>query len=197
MNDANTPQPGDANTVGTEAGKAASAASDQVKGYAKDMAHEAGDYAEHAKATAADEVKGVSSALRTAAEELRSGSPQERAFSQIAAGLADASDAMRDKDLGEMAQSLTGFAKRNPLVFLGGAALVGFAATRFASASAHRSAANGDRNATRDDAATRYAPASAGTTAPRTGTPDAPGGTTGMGGVSNPARSTDVAGGQK
>lgn len=47
----------------------------------------------------------------------------------------DASDAVRDKDLGEMVGAVTDFSKRNPVVFLGSAALIGFAATRFARAS--------------------------------------------------------------
>ena len=117
----------------------AAATSEEVKARAQGVADtvtaEAGNYAGQAKDAAADEVKGVASALRTAAEEMRSGSPQERTFSQIAEGLADASDALRDKDLGEMVEAVTDFAKRNPMVFLGSAALIGFAATRFAKAS--------------------------------------------------------------
>tara|TARA_R110002110_G_scaffold13092_2_gene62735 strand:+ start:1968 stop:2420 length:453 start_codon:yes stop_codon:yes gene_type:complete len=109
------------------------------------VASDAARYADDAKGAAADEVKGVASALRTAADELRSGSPQERTFSQLADGLADASDSMRDKDLGEMVGAVTDFAKRNPFVFLGGAALVGFAATRFAKAS--ETGARGERYA--------------------------------------------------
>ncbi len=117
---------------------AASAASENLRTGAREVADsvstEASNYASQAKDTAADEVKSVASALRTAAHEMRSGSPQERTFSQIADGLADASEAMRDKDLGEIVNDLNGFAKRNPLVFLGSAALIGFAATRFAKA---------------------------------------------------------------
>lgn len=99
------------------------------------VATEAGTYASQAKDTAASEVKDVASALRTAAEEMRSGSPQERTFSQIAESLADASNSMRDKDLGEMVGAVSDFARRNPMVFLGTAAMIGFAATRFAKAS--------------------------------------------------------------
>ena len=135
-----------------QAKNAASKAADEVKARVKDTADtvvtEAADYADQAKGAAADEVKGVASALRTAAEEMRSGSPQERTFSQIADGLADASDAVRDKDLGEMVGAVTDFARRNPMVFLGSAALIGFAATRFAKASgdgANRSNNHGQR----------------------------------------------------
>lgn len=129
--------------IGEQARTAASAAADEAKakaqGAADTIVTEAGNYAGQAKDAAADEVKGVASALRTAAEEMRSGSPQERTFSQIAESLADASDSMRDKDLGELVGAVTDFAKRNPMVFLGSAALIGFAATRFSKASGEAS----------------------------------------------------------
>ncbi|WP_299793863.1 hypothetical protein [uncultured Marivita sp.] len=127
--------------LGEKAKEAAASVSNQAKNQAQGIADtvttEAGNYAGQAKDAAADEVKSVASALRTAAEEMRSGSPQERTFSQIAEGLADASDAVRDKDLGEMVGAVSDFARRNPMVFLGSAALIGFAATRFAKASSH------------------------------------------------------------
>lgn len=136
--------------IGEKAKEAAAAATQDAKATAQDVADtvatEAGNYAGQAKDAAADEVKGVASALRTAAEEMRSGSPQERTFSQIAEGLADASDAMRDKDLGEMLGAVTDFAKRNPMVFLGSAALIGFAATRFAKASSDGSSNKSSSN---------------------------------------------------
>ncbi len=144
MSTTNTPGPRDTSSAGDKAKQAASSATEDVKHRARDVADtvasEAASYADRARTGAAEEVKGVASALRTAADELRSGSPQERTFSQIADGLADASDAMRDKDLGEIVSSLNGFARRNPLIFLGGAALVGFAATRFAKASGRHAA---------------------------------------------------------
>ncbi|WP_299740892.1 hypothetical protein [uncultured Roseobacter sp.] len=102
---------------------------------AQDAASTAKGQADSAKSSVADEMSGIASALRTAAEEMRRGSPQERTFGQIAEGLADASEAMRNKDLSEMVQDVSAFARKNPLVFLGGAALIGFAATRFAKAS--------------------------------------------------------------
>ncbi len=134
----NTPK-SQGDTLKHDAKNAAASTSEDLKSGAKNMADtvssEASSYANQAKQSAADEVKDVASALRTAADELRSGSPQERTFSQIADGLADASDAVRGKDLSEIVNDVNGFAKRNPLMFLGSAALVGFAATRFAKAS--------------------------------------------------------------
>lgn len=113
----------------------ASQAKTATDNLAQDAASVATEQAQAAKSSVADEVSSVASALRTAAEEMRSGSPQERTFGQIAEGLADASDAMREKDLSTMVHDVSAFARKNPLVFLGGAALVGFAATRFAKAS--------------------------------------------------------------
>lgn len=91
--------------------------------------------ADDAKGGVADEVQGVAMALRRASEELRGGSAQERTLGTIASGLADVSDQIRDKDLGEIVQMVNKVARDNPLLFLGGAALLGFAASRYLKAS--------------------------------------------------------------
>ncbi len=90
--------------------------------------------ANQAKDRVAGEVGDVAQALRRAAEELRGGSAQERTLGQVANSLADASDAIRDKDLGEIIQSVSKVARDNPVLFLGGAVLLGFAASRYAKA---------------------------------------------------------------
>ncbi len=90
--------------------------------------------ADDAKSGMAAEVKDVAMALRRASEELRGGSAQERTLGQISSTLADASDSMRDKDLGEILQMTSRIARENPLLFLGGAALLGFAVSRYAKA---------------------------------------------------------------
>ena len=94
--------------------------------------------ADDAKASVAVEVNDVAQALRKASQDLRNGSAQERTLGQIANGLADASDALRDKDLGEIVQTISRIARQNPMLFLGGAAMFGFAASRFAKASTSR-----------------------------------------------------------
>jgi hypothetical protein len=99
---------------------------------ARDMASE---QTERAKGAVADEVSSVAHALRTAADDLREGSAQERTFAQIADTLADTAEAIRGKDLGEMVREATDMARRHPMTFLGGAALLGFTAVRFAKAS--------------------------------------------------------------
>ncbi|NIY73046.1 hypothetical protein HCZ30_11450 [Marivivens donghaensis] len=114
----------------------------KARNTADEIKQRASGFEEEQRGHMADEVSDVSNALRKAAEEMRSGSPQERTMSQIASTLADASDSIRDKDLGEMAGGLSDFARRNPMAYLGGAALLGFAATRFAKAGANNASTN-------------------------------------------------------
>lgn len=117
-----------ADRVRRDAQQAAEDVSDRVRTEARDRAGRAKD-------SVASEMSNIAGALRKAANDMRDGSPQERTFGQIASGLADASDAVRDRDLGQIVGDLSDFARRNPIAFLGGAALAGFAATRFAKAS--------------------------------------------------------------
>jgi len=107
-----------------------------LAGDARSMAH---DRAETYKNTAAGEATKVADALRKASDDLRDGSPQERAVGEIAAGLAGVADTIRDRDIGDLISDATDFARRNPAAFLGGAALLGFAASRFAKASGEQS----------------------------------------------------------
>ncbi|MBT8416299.1 MAG: hypothetical protein KJO42_02580 [Silicimonas sp.] len=135
-------QPGGQGTRSSDTKAAASAAEDLAKD-AKDKAGEVGENirdearyrAEAAKEGVADELSGISSALRKASSDLRDGSPQERTFGAAANALADVADTVRGKDLGEMVDDLSDFARRNPVAFLGGAALLGFAGVRMAKAS--------------------------------------------------------------
>jgi hypothetical protein len=73
---------------------------------------------------------GVSETLRSVAEELHKGSPNEQTVAQAIDGLADASDAVRDKDLKDAIRAVDTFARSNPLIFISAAAFAGFAATR-------------------------------------------------------------------
>ncbi|MFZ3585337.1 hypothetical protein ACOI1H_24910 [Loktanella sp. DJP18] len=122
---------------------AAKSATEEAKESAKTMMQSAkvavSDQVDAAKDTAANEVDGIASALRKAADELRDDSPQSRTFRQLSTGLADFSDTIRGKDFSELTRDVSAFARRNPVVFLGGAVLIGLAASRFAKASEHAS----------------------------------------------------------
>ena len=140
MSDPNT----DTRDVGREAGEDVKRSAERLEADARRAAEDIGtrardeawSQAERARSGVASEMSGIAGALRKAADEMRDGSPQERTFGQLAEGLADASDAVRDRDVGQLAGDLSDFARRNPVAFLGGAALAGFVATRFARASA-------------------------------------------------------------
>jgi hypothetical protein len=114
---------------------AAARAKEMAAGAAKTAKHEAGARADAAKGAAAQEVGNVASALRKAAVESRSGSAQERSFGQIAHTLADASDAIKNKDLGTVVEDVSSFARKHPMTFLAGAALAGLAVSRMIKAS--------------------------------------------------------------
>lgn len=131
MTKASNPADDAASTVGNLASDFRSAASQKYEEAKK----QAQSMAEDTKSDVADEVKDVASALRRASEELRSGSAQERTLGQIADMIADASDSIRDKDLGEILAMVSRKGRENPVLFLGGAALLGFAASRYAKAS--------------------------------------------------------------
>lgn len=109
---------------------------DNTKDVANAAAAQASQVAHEAKDTAAGQISGVASALREAASGLTKGSAVERTLGQIANGFADASESLHDRDLGELVSAASDVAKRNPVVFIGGAVLLGFAASRFLKASA-------------------------------------------------------------
>lgn len=129
--------------VGQEAGEDFKRSAERLQEDARNAAEtvgtrareEATHQADRAKSGVASELSGIAKAISAAAGDMRHGSPQEQAFGQVASGLSGVSDAIRDRDLAELASDVSAFARRNPLGFLGGAALAGFAATRFAKAS--------------------------------------------------------------
>lgn len=128
-----------ASVVGSVAADLQAAATRTYESTVAEVKSQAND----AKDTVANEVKDVAMALRRASEDLRGGSAQERTLGQIASTLADASDSLRDKDLGEIMQAASRVARDNPMLFLGGAALLGFAASRYAKASSDKTASSG------------------------------------------------------
>lgn len=107
----------------------------QAKSAAQDIKESAVDQAEDAKDDAAQEADRTSMALRNAAHEIGVETPQGRLLSEVANGLAEVADATREKSISDMAVGIADFGRRNPVAFIGGAALVGFAIARFARAS--------------------------------------------------------------
>lgn len=139
----NNNQIADASHSSDDAGSAIGSVASDIRAAAshkyEQVVKEAQTMANDTKSDVADEVRDVASALRRASEELRSGSPQERTIGQIASTIADASDSIRNKDLGEILAMASRAGRENPVLFLSGAAILGFAASRYAKASGEQS----------------------------------------------------------
>lgn len=132
--------------MGEQAKSAASRATAEARHQASDLAQQARDAAydgahrvrEEAERRAqagvdrgADEVSHTADALRRAADEAGERTIQGQVLRYAADGLTDISHSIRGKSLGDMAGDLAEFGRRNPVAFLGGAALAGFALSRF------------------------------------------------------------------
>ena len=88
---------------------------------------------QQAAASGLDEFAG---ALRRAARDGNGGdSPVARIAESAADNLQRFSDSLRSRDLDSLLRDAESFAKRQPVVFIGAAALVGFLAVRFLKAS--------------------------------------------------------------
>ena len=115
-----------------------------VKTTAQEQISRAGQQAREAageqKDFAATRVSGIASAIERVGSELEQGDQREvgRYARQIGEGLQRFADDLKGKDLGEVAAMAEDFGRRQPGAFLGIAALAGFAASRFLTASADR-----------------------------------------------------------
>ncbi|MFN3208701.1 MAG: hypothetical protein ACE369_06815 [Roseovarius sp.] len=77
----------------------------------------------------------ISSATKKAAGDFGEYESVSSLLSQAGEAVEDATNRLRERSIPDLVDDVTVFARRNPLLFLGGAALVGFAAARFLSAS--------------------------------------------------------------
>ena len=101
---------------------------DEAKSTATEKAGETKDQA-------ADEIARTAQGLEAAAEEMEGSPLQQDLLREAADGLKQIAHAVEGKSLGAMAAELSEFGRQNPVAYLGGAALVGFALARFARAS--------------------------------------------------------------
>lgn len=151
-NDLVTTAQHDLATAGDEVKKQAAAIGDEVKQQAAALGEEAkaqvGEMAEKAKGIASEQkdllaghLGGVSEALQNAASELEG---RQESGAQYVRMIADGADkltsTLRDKDVDEILAIAQDFGRKQPAAFLGVAALLGFAASRFVMASASRPA---------------------------------------------------------
>jgi hypothetical protein len=125
-----------ADTVrGTVAGAAEEAVStgEEIAGAARERVE---GLADQGKQAVAEQASGFAGAIRHAAEDLESSSPEIARHVRTAADSVEGiSAALRDRSAGQLMQDVTDFARRQPAAFFGVAALAGFALARFAKSS--------------------------------------------------------------
>ncbi|OAN81768.1 hypothetical protein A8B78_08875 [Jannaschia sp. EhC01] len=90
---------------------------------------------ETVKDTAADRAEQEAEQMRRAGEAFDGNPFAREAAHHIAENLSSAAHALREADLSSIQHDVADFARRNPLVFFGGAAAVGFLAARALKAS--------------------------------------------------------------
>lgn len=111
----------------------------EARAHAADLADKAKDSvnenveakAEELRKTAADKAEQTAKAAENAADTFDAGSVQAQAAAHVADTLEGVAAQVRETDLNRMAANVSKFARQNPAIFIGGAALLGFAATRF------------------------------------------------------------------
>lgn len=91
--------------------------------------------AEAAKKTAAERANEQAERVREAGESFEDGSMAKEATDRIAENISAAAQSIENTDLAALGDDLARFARRQPLLFFGGAALLGFAAGRVLKAS--------------------------------------------------------------
>lgn len=97
-------------------------------------------FADDQKTLAAGQINGVASAITKVADQL-DGSDQAtvaRYARDLASGLSGLGKTVEDRNVDDLIGLAQDFGRKQPLAFLGAAALAGFVASRFALASAHR-----------------------------------------------------------
>ncbi|SMQ86177.1 hypothetical protein SAMN06295905_3479 [Devosia lucknowensis] len=118
----------DARKLGHEASEKISEVKDKAKGFAGDQ-----------KDLAANQINGVAAAINKVADEL--GSEQQtvaRYARDLASGLSSMGKTIKERDVDDLMGLAQDFGRKQPVAFLGAAALAGFVASRFALASNHR-----------------------------------------------------------
>ncbi|EJC64646.1 hypothetical protein Rleg5DRAFT_1397 [Rhizobium leguminosarum bv. viciae WSM1455] len=125
-----------------------SAAKDAIRDGADTAVEKAKEAISQRTSFAARQVGGVALALEKAGTELEGSGQAEvgRYAKQIGRSVQTVARRMEGKDIGEIATMTEEFGRKQPLAFLGIAALAGLAASRFLTASANRQTAAGSRD---------------------------------------------------
>ena len=108
---------------------------DAAQSSLEDVKSAAADKTDELKGQTADEIARTARGLEAAADGLEGSPLQQDLLREAADGLKQIARAVQGKSIGAMVGDLSEFGRQNPLAYLGGAALAGFALARFARAS--------------------------------------------------------------
>jgi hypothetical protein len=150
--------------VAAEAGDQVGALAEQAKAQIAEVTDKAKGLATEQKELLAGQIGGVADAMEKVATELeRSNASSAHYARMIADGASQLSSTVRDNDVDQILGMAQDFGRRQPVAFMGAAALLGFAASRFVLASAKRedkrpaSPANGATQTAYNDSPTSVA----------------------------------------
>jgi hypothetical protein len=130
----------EADALKEQARTAAAEMKEGARGVAEDVKEQVRVTTAKQKDAAAEQIDGWAHALDTASDDLRDRGQESAAawVRQAAAGLARASGTMRERDIDALFGTVEDFARRQPVVFLGGAVVAGFGLARLMKSSADR-----------------------------------------------------------
>jgi hypothetical protein len=112
------------------------AARDAVAELTEPLKEKAREVAKERKDAGADQLQLLARAMQGASEAVESDIPHFAGYvKNLSGSLEKASADIRERDLGELGQSMSDFAKRNPSLVFGGAILAGLALSRFVKSS--------------------------------------------------------------
>lgn len=131
MSDPNTQKAREAaETVRETVESAATEAGAAARRTAKAVGDRAGDAARATRNTTAGMTEKAAAALHDQADKLDDDALGHRVLESVAGGMDSLSGQIRDGNLSQLISEAEGFARRNPLLFIAGAALAGFAIAR-------------------------------------------------------------------
>jgi len=126
-------------TARQEATEQLGALKDQAQDQLADAADKAKSFAAEQKDAAGDQLGGIADAISKVADELPSDQSMVAGYARdLAGGMRNVSESVKSRNVDELIGMAEDFGRKQPLAFLGAAALAGFVASRFVLASAQR-----------------------------------------------------------
>jgi len=140
--------------LGEEISQQAAALGEEAQAQVGELAEQAKSMMGEQKDLLAEQLGGVSDALQKVAAELEDdGQISARYVRMVADGADRVTTSLRDNNVDDLLDLVQDFGRKQPVVFLGAAALLGFAASRFVAASATRRADTANAARTGDGSA--------------------------------------------